>query len=777
MRVAVRPPSFLDRALRAVGLTRASMSDYGPFKTDAGWSMVSGQSPHDYERTGKNLRILGFEGNAVVSACIRTIADAIAAVRLEVYRENAKGEKTPDPRHPAQLALDAPRVNWSGYRMRHHVAAHFVNYGNGFGALTFGKGPRAGRLVRGGMPTGLRLIAPERVDYVYLDAETQEPRRFEWTDRDGKRQSSDWADIVHFKDLSLTDSVFGFPRAAATLLDIATDGEASQYVRQVLKNDGSPRLVVGMKSVVTESQARAADERWHEKAVERGERGRVRFLPGVEMVEQIGFDLSQLEFPALRQVSREDICAAFGVDPRMIGIASAKGNEGGLSGIQYAEARRRLYLQTCGPIMTAIEAEFDLSFCPEFGDVKVRFSPEAIAEITENELETSTRIVAQLGAGAITREEARAALGRPEEMDPSHTLIGSISRIEYPVALQFAAASALPGEPNAPDPNAPAGGPGGEAETPGEGGGSAEGDEDAGPGSAAARQAPKARTSAAPVRSRVLTRGIVLTADQRDTLWRLFDTRATREEIAYSRVALLQFAAERSDVAAVFRQAANGGQVRATALELPPDDPFVLAALQRIRETYGPEREYHRMWLERYRALIGATFQSAGTDVAAGVGVAFDLENVRVQRAIQARAARLADHVTQTTAQQITAAVEAGRASGMSIGQIADLVDESVFASQAPARAMRIARTEVSGALNQGEYEAAISTGVIRSKSWLSQRDGDVRETHVACDSQGWIAMASAFSNGLVHPGDPSGPAEEVINCRCALLYSDEEPQ
>jgi hypothetical protein len=71
---------------------------------------------------------------------------------------------------------------------------------------------------------------------------------------------------------------------------------------------------------------------------------------------------------------------------------------------------------------------------------------------------------------------------------------------------------------------------------------------------------------------------------------------------------------------------------------------------------------------------------------------------------------------------------------------------------------------------------AATEGGVMRSKRWLSQGDGRVRPDHVDADAQGWIGMTEPFSNGLQYPHEAGAPADQVINCRCAALYSDQLP-
>lgn len=94
--------------------------------------------------------------------------------------------------------------------------------------------------------------------------------------------------------------------------------------------------------------------------------------------------------------------------------------------------------------------------------------------------------------------------------------------------------------------------------------------------------------------------------------------------------------------------------------------------------------------------------------------------------------------------------------------------------------ARRIARTEAHGAREGGALAAAqameLATGDKYYKRWLSTDDDRTRLTHRVADGQ-MVPLASPFLVGgfpLQHPGDPEGPAHEVIQCRCSLQILDE---
>ncbi len=90
------------------------------------------------------------------------------------------------------------------------------------------------------------------------------------------------------------------------------------------------------------------------------------------------------------------------------------------------------------------------------------------------------------------------------------------------------------------------------------------------------------------------------------------------------------------------------------------------------------------------------------------------------------------------------------------------------------ARALRIARTQTGGAVSTGRHAGMQSANVER-KSWLTSRDKDVRDSHWAAEvryAEG-IPLDQPFEVGgqmLMYPGDPSGSAAEIINCRCMEL-------
>ena len=83
------------------------------------------------------------------------------------------------------------------------------------------------------------------------------------------------------------------------------------------------------------------------------------------------------------------------------------------------------------------------------------------------------------------------------------------------------------------------------------------------------------------------------------------------------------------------------------------------------------------------------------------------------------------------------------------------------------ARATTIARTEVAGVMGKGTFEGYKQSGV-PIKIWVTVGDNNVRASHAMQDGEE-KPINTPFSNGLQYPRDPSGSAEEVINCRCQV--------
>lgn len=94
-------------------------------------------------------------------------------------------------------------------------------------------------------------------------------------------------------------------------------------------------------------------------------------------------------------------------------------------------------------------------------------------------------------------------------------------------------------------------------------------------------------------------------------------------------------------------------------------------------------------------------------------------------------------------------------------------------------RALRIARTEIMTASNQGSYMGAESLNMPMQKYWIPTYDSRTRDTHAVMEQQNPKLMSEAFLVGGVWPaqipGDPDLPPEEVINCRCAIAYGIKE--
>lgn len=125
--------------------------------------------------------------------------------------------------------------------------------------------------------------------------------------------------------------------------------------------------------------------------------------------------------------------------------------------------------------------------------------------------------------------------------------------------------------------------------------------------------------------------------------------------------------------------------------------------------------------------------------------------------------------------QRITSVVTRGLLTGAPMDRIADSMERVV--GMDAAQAARAARTCVTAAENSGRvdsYRRAERLGIRVRKQWLATLDGRTRSSHRALDGES-VEVDEPFSNGLMYPGDPSGPGKERYNCRCTLVADLEE--
>ncbi len=131
--------------------------------------------------------------------------------------------------------------------------------------------------------------------------------------------------------------------------------------------------------------------------------------------------------------------------------------------------------------------------------------------------------------------------------------------------------------------------------------------------------------------------------------------------------------------------------------------------------------------------------------------------------------------IVETSRKKLADIVLKGQADDLTASEIADVLENEFGGAIAGWRAEQIARTEVHTASMVGSLSAADSLGLTLDKEWVSAEDGRTRPSHAEANGQ-TVGRDEGFQVGdatLQYPGDPEGPPEEVINCRCAMVYHE----
>ena len=131
--------------------------------------------------------------------------------------------------------------------------------------------------------------------------------------------------------------------------------------------------------------------------------------------------------------------------------------------------------------------------------------------------------------------------------------------------------------------------------------------------------------------------------------------------------------------------------------------------------------------------------------------------------------------VVENIREDIAGAIRTSVEQGESGPEAAARISRLLGTNGSTARAFRIARTEVTGALNAG-HEATrdklAKAGLLRGKKWLSIIDDDTREEHKRANGQ-QVGPGDEFTVGgerALYPGDVRLTAGQRCHCRCTSI-------
>jgi DNA-binding transcriptional MerR regulator len=155
----------------------------------------------------------------------------------------------------------------------------------------------------------------------------------------------------------------------------------------------------------------------------------------------------------------------------------------------------------------------------------------------------------------------------------------------------------------------------------------------------------------------------------------------------------------------------------------------------------------------------------------------------RLTAIFEAKTAEKITAILDFTKEKVRQAIKDTANQGYSIDKIQKVIKEQMEqegGAVSIGRARTIARTEVIGASNVATHETvqqAVMMGSNIEKRWVTGGT-NIRQSHKDAEAAGWIPFDQPFIlakkggiDKMMHPSDPSGSAENVINCKCVEVF------
>jgi HK97 family phage portal protein len=558
---------------------------------------------------------------------------------------------------------------------------------------------------------------------------------------------------------------------------IEIENLAKVYNRNFLLNDGRPGGLLVVKSDMDEDDKDELRSRFRGNLNKVGGTSVISSADGVDYVDT-GSSPRDASYTEMRQITKEEILAAFGVPESVIG------NAAGRTFSNAAEEVRVFWMETMQPHLEIMARAMD-----ELDELHyVDFDTSQLPAIIAVKQEKDRFLKEELTNGAISFNEYREGTGRKKvDSDLADSLLANpnltpIGNTEKP--YEAPAPLGAPGAPGAPVPGAPV--PGAPV-----------------PGAPEAPPAPTPEELAAQIAATELPEqpGTGFDAEGRNGG---VDLEAPAPKTVLSRKAALEDFESKTLEVEISEDSLSGEEHddwEAKAAQVSDRWTEILSQnLERFfdrqervvtekalgaksRRSLGANSIsidqifdldiWNKQLLEDVQPLLSAIL-SDGSELS-GVDTKALPKLAEVKELLDQQMERilLVNSNTKKAIEGVIITVKAMKESEDRLGTL-KVGLAAVFADLMGSRRKVIAETEAQTAINAGVFLSALKSGSPGRKVWVSKSDESVRPAHRELDND-VVSIGDAFNVGGVKirfPGDPLAPAALTINCRCKLRFT-----
>lgn len=244
-----------------------------------------------------------------VLACVRVLADSVAALPLRVYLRTPGGALSEQWSRPvSRLLRDEPNPEMSAADVWGMVTAHLNLYGNAY----------LGKTLAGGVVSALWPIHPERVRV----GRERGVKVFYVRSEDGATERRHTAaDVIHIRGLGL-DGLTGFSPIEMARVSIGAGLAMDTYQSGFWRNDATPRGTLNVAGKLSETAAERLSNRWRSLFGGPRNAGKVPVLEEGLTFTPISVSSQAAEFVESRRMTGQQVCRVFRVPPEMVGMDS-----------------------------------------------------------------------------------------------------------------------------------------------------------------------------------------------------------------------------------------------------------------------------------------------------------------------------------------------------------------------------------------------------------------------------------------------------------------------